>query len=169
MKYIVNITSGIQIINLVPTVHGFCRIQSTLCEQKNWSRLIEDLDWNVLVWLASGEKVKIIDCSNHGWGSRACWQGVEFIKFCLEKNWFGKANKVFFKLNNSTNYCENQYYKLSKRAMAKIKSARRLLNPSLKCVNLLWICRKTEREMTSGEICNELVEWSGKKKNIFLR
>lgn len=48
-KRYVNLTNGIEAISqLNLSDYSFIRIQSTICEQKLWDRLIQDLDYDSL-------------------------------------------------------------------------------------------------------------------------
>lgn len=55
----INLTNGVEAIPMLEfwnEDYRFIRIQSTICEQKNWDRLIQDLDYDFLMNLALGHK-----------------------------------------------------------------------------------------------------------------
>lgn len=63
------------------------RIQSTICEQKNWDRLIQDLDYDFLMNLALGHKCVVYDFGAKKPIPRAVYQGLEFVKYVLNSRW----------------------------------------------------------------------------------
>jgi len=90
MKLYINLTNGIQAIK----EHGlkdyrFVRIQSTACEQKRWGFIIQEFDNTLLMELALGYTCIIYDYSQHG-NARAIWQGVEWIRYALNRYWLNK-------------------------------------------------------------------------------
>lgn len=96
----INLTNGIDLLNTkidvllqkhIPNPHAirFVRIQSTTCEQHNWSKLIEDLDNDLLMHLAIGTKIIVMDCANHRTLSRALRVGLSIIKGLCEYFWTG--------------------------------------------------------------------------------
>ena len=87
IKHFINLTNGIEAIPLVKDNYSFIRIQSTTCEQKRWDFLIQDLDNNLLMNLALGNKCIVYDFGARKKVSRALYQGVELLKFVLNKRW----------------------------------------------------------------------------------
>lgn len=114
---------------------GLVRIQSTWCEQKLWSRIIEDLDYTFLIPLALGRRCVVVDVSARKAEPRAIYQGLPWIKFALETHdWFhnnpGDANRAFLiahpeaayvKGMNVGPYFMEQYLQLSDAAKVKLK------------------------------------------------
>lgn len=124
-KTFINLTNGIEFIDNIDDIQ-FIRIPSTFCEKKMWDTLIQTLDSNFLIYLALGYKCKIIDGSNSP-PSRALWQGVEFIKFCINRCWFNKPYKPICRNMNVEKYFTEQYNKLSKSTERKLKYFRKFL------------------------------------------
>lgn len=92
MNYI-NLTNGIESISMLRfwnEDYRFIRIQSTICEQKNWDRLIQDLDYDFLMNVAVGNQCVIYDYGARKPIPRAMYQGVEFIKYVLHKRWLNE-------------------------------------------------------------------------------
>ena len=89
VKYL-NLTNGLEYLDEIDE-YKLVRIQSTICEQKNWNKLIQDLDYNFLFDLAQGNTVEIYDTSSNKKISRALYQGVEFIRYVL-------LRRIFFSL-----------------------------------------------------------------------
>ena len=88
-KLYINLTNGIEDIPFLSSFYSFIRIQSTWCEQKEWDKILQDLDYGFLMDLAIGNKCIVIDRSKRG-TSRAIFQGLEFIKYALNKVWFNE-------------------------------------------------------------------------------
>ena len=95
----INITNGIEFL---PTLEKydiepkFCSIQSTHLEQKELDPILIGLGSELLMDLAQGKNVLIIDYGTRKEISRAVYQGIPFIKFCLEKIWYGYTPEELF-------------------------------------------------------------------------
>lgn len=87
----------------------FIRIQSTMCEQKLWDRVIMDLDYDFLLHLAMGHDVCIFDCSAKKEESRAIYQGLEFIKYVLNRVWFDREYKTDVRGNDCNHYFDEVF------------------------------------------------------------
>jgi hypothetical protein len=69
--HVINLTNGIEMMPLLrrfcgvsgPSV-GFCRIQSSHCEQCDFEAVLREIDHNVLVKLALGDVVLVHDCGS---------------------------------------------------------------------------------------------------------
>ena len=114
-KRYLNLTNGIEEMGANPFYHYcYVRIQSTLCEQKQWGKILRELDYNFLMDIALGNHVVVIDFSQQKKVSRALFQGLEWIKYCLTRRWFGIIpEKVFVKSYNVSNYFNQEYMKLT--------------------------------------------------------
>lgn len=108
----INLTCGLVHLPDIPDPH-FVRIQSTWCEQKEWGWLLKDLDYDFLMHLATGYDVQVWDGS-HRTTSRAIWQGIPWIRYALNRRWFGHK-PMFVRLTGRGNtqnvaaYFENEY------------------------------------------------------------
>lgn len=127
--FYLNLTNGIEFI---PKLSGhdklkFIRIQSTACEQKRWDFILQELDYNFLLDLALGNNVTVVDYGANKEVSRACYQGVEWIKYALNKCWFGKDGKAFVRGTDVTNYFGECYAKLEKRTLKKLSYFKKFL------------------------------------------
>lgn len=140
MNYI-NLTSGLEFLEEIPDAR-FIRIQSSLCESKAWSKLIEDLDYDFLINLAQGKVVFVYDTSRNKKISRALYQGLEFIRYVLERRWFGNHNiKAIVRGNDATEYFMQEYNKLSDRAKKKLDYVKKFLNTNK--IYLKGMCKKS--------------------------
>lgn len=127
MNYI-NLASGLEYLDILHDVK-FIRVQSTLCEQKQWSRIIEDLDYDFLINLAQGEKIYVYDTSRNKKVSRALFQGLEFVRYAINRRWFGNTEvKAYVKSNDVTEYFAQEYAMLSERAKKKLDYIKKFLN-----------------------------------------
>ena len=121
---------------------GFIRIQSCACEQKQWQRVLEDIDNNLLMWLAIGKDVMVVDYSARKNVPRALYQGLEWIWFCCCKAW-NMPTAAFVKTIDCTRYFESEYRKLDKKVLKKLKYYRKFLNNPKKPV---VISGKTDKD-----------------------
>ena len=127
--FYLNLTNGIEFI---PKLSGhnnlkFIRIQSTACEQKRWDFILQELDYNFLLDLALGNNVTVVDYGANKEVSRACYQGVEWIRYALNNCWFGKDEKSFVRGTDVTNYFSECYAKLDKRTLKKLNYFKKFL------------------------------------------
>lgn len=125
-------------------VYQFVRLQSTHLEQKLWEKFIQDLDNNLLMKLAMGYHCVIMDCTSRkkkGNRSRACWQGIPWITYCLERVWFNRRIKCEFGMHM---VFEQEYLKLSRCTLKKLKYYRKFLMDDK--IHLSYICYPTDND-----------------------
>jgi hypothetical protein len=124
----INLTNGIEAIPKLDN-YRFIRIQSTICEQKNWDRLIQELDYDFLLNVAVGNECCIYDYGTRKPVSRAVYQGLEFIKYALYRRWLNEEyqtnccrckNKEEHSCQNANKYFESCYVGLDKRTKKKL-------------------------------------------------
>jgi hypothetical protein len=124
----INLTNGIEAIPQLMD-YRFIRIQSTLCEQKNWDRLIQDLDYDFLMNVAIGNECCVYDFGTKKPISRAVYQGLEFIKYILYRRWLNQEyqtdccrckNKEEHSRQNANNYFDKCYKNLNDRTKKKL-------------------------------------------------
>ena len=123
----INLTNGIEIIPKIPTDYRFIRIQSTVCEQKLWDRLIQDLDYDFLMNLALGHKCIVYDFGARKPVPRAAYQGLEFLKYVLTRRWLNEEyitnvnrSKNNERKNNCNDYFDKCYNQLDDRTKKKL-------------------------------------------------
>ena len=130
----INLTNGIEYIPEIKNVHGYIRIQSTACEQKRWWFIIRDLDYSFLLSVALGNKVIIYDTSAHKNISRALFQGVEWVKYVLNRYWLGEEITPVVHNCNCKKYF-NQCYEAPSlergMAVSRLKYIKKLINPEV--------------------------------------
>ena len=129
MKVFLNLTNGLEWLtnNKHQDFAGFVRIQSSHCERNDWDKVILTLDANLLMWVATGEKCVIVDYGANKTCSRANYQGVAFIRYCLYRCWFGREILVKVKGMNVTGYFRKCYNNLCKSARKKLKYFRKFV------------------------------------------
>lgn len=143
MRHFINLTNGIEHLQHFADTWAvaFIRIQSTTCEQKDWDRLILDLDNNLLMYLALGHDCHVWDYSTHRRPARAMRQGLELVRFMLEKYWLG--NDYQAPTGQSTYFRTIQ---LSKPAENKLKYYRKFL-----CADSIRLTGHSETTIHDGD------------------
>lgn len=125
-----------------PNLH-YCRIQSTACEQKRWDFVIRDLDHTLLLCLAQGHTCHVYDMSAKKPQSRAIYQGLVFVKFVLNRVWFGtEPTCIEVRGQDSTEYFYQQLRTLSPEALSKLKTYRDFAVSDGQGIKLLSRCER---------------------------
>lgn len=65
----------------------FLRIQSTWCEQKLWRDVLATVGPDFLYHLAASQTVRVHDVSEKPRTTRACWQGLPWVRYACERIW----------------------------------------------------------------------------------
>lgn len=123
-KYFINLTNGIEAIPALKSEgkdFAFIRIQSTVCEQKDWARLLMDLDNNFLMQLALGFDCIVFDFGARKKTARAVYQGLEFVRFACSVCWLGEAEEPLVRGNKCGPYFYKSYNELPDRVLNKLK------------------------------------------------
>jgi hypothetical protein len=63
------------------------RVQSTWCEQKRWGDVALTVGADLLFHLARGETCVVHDVSERDRESRACWQGLSWLRYACSVAW----------------------------------------------------------------------------------
>jgi len=128
-RHYINLTNGIEFI---PQMNGidfhFVRIQSSLCEQKRWDTIIQELDSDFLMYLALGYECIVYDMGNNKNVSRALYQGLPFINFCISKSWFGLVLTSYVKGVDMTEYFNQMHKMIDPRTRTKIDYFKKFVN-----------------------------------------
>ena len=148
MSIYLNLTNGIEALEVLKhtSLHDikFVRIQSTACEQKRWDFILQELDYNFLMGIALGETITVVDYSATKGQTRAVYQGLEFIKYVLNKYWLNKEYTPNVKGFNCSEYFKSVYDKLDKRTFKKLEYFKKFLTTSE--IRLKSMCFKTEHD-----------------------
>ena len=145
MEIFINLTAGLEHVSTLYVLPlNFIRIQSTHCEHKLFEHVLRDLDANFLMKLAIGKECVVLDCTSRkkkGNKSRACWQGLSWIRYCLNRIWF----KRHITLDYGMHKCfEEHFLKLSSGTRKKIKYFRKFVLTN--DINLRYICYPTDND-----------------------
>lgn len=89
-----NLTNGIGFSASVENPK-FIRIQSTTIEQKDWLKLLLELDYDFLMNLALGRKCIVYDMGTNRNLSKTISFGIPLIRFIINKFWFGETEQPF--------------------------------------------------------------------------
>lgn len=148
-EFFLNLTTGLEHLtdsNFYSLFRNpqFIRLQSTYCENGHWEKFLQEVDNNLLMKLAIGKYCVIFDCTSRklkGNVSRACWQGLSWLEYCLEKIWFNREMKYDRGMHF---HFEKEFKKLSRCTLKKLKYFRKFL----KCdkVNLGYFCEPTDND-----------------------
>lgn len=103
-KHFINLTNGIEKIpelNSSGIEFSFIRIQSTTLERKDYIKLLQDLDHNLLIHLALGFNCIIYDYGTNRNISKTIYLGIPFIEYTLNKLWYN-LDEVPYRYTRST-------------------------------------------------------------------
>lgn len=94
MLHFYNLSNGLACVHPymeVPELRDmrYLRLQSTHCEQKLWTHILRNLGPEFLM-AAATEMVIVHDQSEKDREPRAMWQGLEWVRYALERNWFSR-------------------------------------------------------------------------------
>lgn len=86
--HVANLTNGLFCPHIedLPNLR-YSRIQSTHCEQKRWAQVVSGAGPDILMNFALGHDIVVHDKSEHHHETRACWQGLAFVRFACETQW----------------------------------------------------------------------------------
>lgn len=142
-KFYLNLTNGIEFLeNCNENINfKFVRIQSTMCEQHLWDRILNDLDYNFLLDLALGYEVIVFDTTAKKKVSRALYQGLKFVEYALNRIWFDKKIDAYVKNVKCNSYFDTEFNKISDNTIKKIKYLKKFLNT--KEIYLKSVCINT--------------------------
>lgn len=146
-KIYLNLTNGIEFLeklDLSISQVKFVRIQSCACERHLWDKLINELDYNFLLDLALGYNVKVLDTSAKKKESRAMYQGLEFVKYVLNRVWFDKIVEAKCRKMDCSEYFDEAYKTISDNTIKKVKYLRKFLNTDK--ISLNSYCISTEHD-----------------------
>lgn len=117
-----NLTNGIEA--WIPNCH-YLRIASTDLEQKNYDRVLGELSYDFLMYAATGYICNIYDFSSHKPFSRALYQGVPFIDYCLHRCWREEIKETYVKKCKVTDYFSTVYAQISKTSLRQMEYVKR--------------------------------------------
>ena len=143
MEIFINATCGIEVLqylDLKDKKVNFVRFQSTLLEGGYNEIFINDVDYNFLMYLALGYECIVFDYTSR-WKdrpSRAIWQGLELIRYCLHRAWWNEEIKCE---RNMHIHFKKEYEGFQKKTKKRLKYFRKfLLTDGLR---LFSVCKNT--------------------------
>lgn len=86
LHHFINLSRGLLCPCRKPKAH-IIRLQSTRCEQKQWGQLIHDAGPELLFAVASGHVAIVHDVDEQLRETRACWQGLSWLRYACHKAW----------------------------------------------------------------------------------
>ena len=92
------------------------RLQSTACEQHRWDAILKELGADLFYNLAIGESCIIHDKSERERETRACWQGLSWVRYACHRTWRVSEPPMEFSRGGMplNPYWEEQYKLLSR-------------------------------------------------------
>ena len=149
VKHFVNLSNGAEAIEgllaagLPIDQIGFVRIQSSLCERKDWTGVLNNLDDNLLTHLALGFECRIYDYGSASppYVPRAMWWGMEWSRYALSRLWKLETRPPVLKRHTVTPHFEEAFRSIPEKVRRKVKYYR----PFLACteVNLTGVWART--------------------------
>lgn len=136
-----NLTNGLEMLPAFADNYKVIRLQSTACEQKRWDFVLSDLDNGFLFDLAIGKTVYVIDFSQRKQKPRALFQGLEWIKFVLNKVWFNEKYTALVRGNDASRYFNEMYKTITPTTLKKIKYFKKFLQTDN--IDLIAVGEKT--------------------------
>lgn len=155
--YFVNLTCGLEYLKGLDRYINYIRIQSTWLEKGLLEQVLIDLDHNLLMHLAIGDSCMILDMTSRYHGrrpSRSIWQGVEWIKYVLNRIWFDREIKCLY---GQHVHFKTAYSKLQKRTKTKFKYYRKFLR--VEELDLNCFCGETKNDGDDGYYKDLVEEW----------
>ena len=145
MYNFINLTAGLEhLIEYLLMHFMFLRLQTTHLESGQLERFLQEVDNNLLMHLALGRKCCIFDMTSRkqkGNISRALWQGVPWITYCLERAWFKRETSYKYGMQC---HFKGQYACLTKPTKNRLKYYRKFLLTDK--IDLGYICEATDHD-----------------------
>ena len=117
----INLTNGLQAIrDYGLTDWRALRLQSTWCEQKRWEDVLASVPDEMLLRLALGQECRVYDYGARKFQSRACWQGLEWVRYALTRRWTGELLQPVGRAATMAGYLDQQYLRLGDRCRRRL-------------------------------------------------
>lgn len=163
IKYFLNLTNGLEFL---PDLEGeeihFIRLQSTACEQGRWNYILNTIDADFLMYLALGAHCFVYDMTSRYGGrrpSRAIWQGLEWIKYALNRCWFGVEIKCPY--GQETHFKKLYDHKLTKPTKRRLRYFKNFLQTG--ALNIMTFCNETDNDSNFQFYKETLEKWNQDK------
>lgn len=109
----INLTNGLEA--LLGHELGDCRVmylRSSHCEQKRWDLVMASVPDEMLLRLALGQECVVYDYGARKVAPRSVWQGLEFVKYVLNRRWLGVEYQPVGRAASARNYFSWHYHKV---------------------------------------------------------
>lgn len=117
----INLTNGLQAVrDYGLTDWRALRLQSTYCEQKRWEDILAAVPDEMLFRLAWGQECRVYDYGARKPQPRACWQGLEWVRYALTRRWTGELLEPTGRASLMGPYFDQQYRSLSPRCRHRL-------------------------------------------------
>lgn len=119
-KIFINLTNGIEAIPELnfDEIH-FIRIQSSHCERQKFNQILDNIDYNFLMFLALGYECVVYDFAANSEIPKAVYTGLEWIKYVCNRRWFDRDETVIVKDKNVSDFYRLQYSKIEYKTKRK--------------------------------------------------
>jgi hypothetical protein len=122
------------------------RLPSSWCERKMWTELVQGSSDEFLLNLAVGNTCWVLDCGAHHAVPRACWQGVEWLRFALTEAITGNTAELPI---GRAHQCGAMFYQayrdLPKSAKKKLKYYAQFAVAGW-AANIVYCCSQTRHD-----------------------
>lgn len=151
-KHFLNLTNGLEAAPVLEGLgirdYGLIRVQSTLCEAGAMEKVLCELDSSFFLALALGWDVYVYDYGSRNKKrgvSRACWYGLEFVRYALDTIWFGQAaRKPLLRGYGVQKMFDEHIFNFAQTTDRRVRYYRKYLPPDLTAVRLHCMCAATE-------------------------
>lgn len=130
-KIFLNLTNGIEALEKngfnIDEVN-FIRIQSCHIESRKWELILDELDYNFMMFLAMGFECEVHDCGAQCETSKAVYYGVEWVRFVLNKRWLKQTIIPIVKGKNVLADFEKKYSEISRKSRHRLDYFVKYLN-----------------------------------------
>ncbi len=150
-KIFLNLTNGIEAVEkygLDPGDVSFIRLQSCHCERHKFDEIIKELDHNFLMCLALGMDCVVYDFGANSALSKAVYLGLEWVRYVLERRWFGRASDPVVKGKRVAAHFEKYYSELQPKTKKKVDYYKKYLATSI--IHLEGISSETANDNKPG-------------------
>lgn len=143
----INLTNGLRaLIDYGLTDWRALRLQSTHCEQKRWEDVLASVPDEMLLRLAVGEECRIYDYGANKPVSRACWQGIAWVRYALSVRWTEKAPDLAGRAATMGPYFDCQYREMSDRAKRRLDYFANLVQGCPSAPIITTVCGPTDHD-----------------------
>lgn len=148
-----NLTNGLKCNCSTPHCR-FIRLQSTACEQKHWDKVLHELGADFYFELARGTTCIVHDKSEKNRETRACWQGLSWIRYACHRAWDGGKPPTEFSRGNMniSPYWEEQFKRLPTKTRRMLEHYRKYYNGGIINAYSCWLPDTVEYLKKTGHM-----------------